>query len=379
MIGAAGALRPAGKCLQVTGSSDAKDKGKRRGLLRNLREIVARLQSFDWDGLESRIADAENAFRGFDAVQRTLVDDLQRNVPRLPLISPIELAKANRFVLEARCRASTNPIYLGDHTALCRMLGLYKIYLDTTDTGFASHLLLDGFWEMWLTIFFTRTVRPGMTIIDVGANFGYYTLLFGALVGPQGRVFAVEPNPTVLPKLRRSVQLNGLAARTTIIEAAAGAAEGEASLFAPHGEPKNSAIVAAPDAIPPEWGHCYAVRQMALDGLMATVPRVDLIKIDAEGAEQDIFTGMEAILRRDKPLLLMEFNPLRYADASAFMDRLGGIYRRMRHINFDGDAVDVPAAKVLDDHSGEDWLLLFDEPALTPAPRVDALSDAAPR
>ena len=366
--------------MHTTGASDAaKDNGKRRGWLRSLREIVARLQSFDWDGIERRIAEAENAFRDFDAVQRKLAAELQHIVPSLPLISPLELANGDRVVLEARCRASTNPIYLGDHTALCRMLGLYKIYLDTTDTGFASHLLLDGFWEMWLTIFFTRTIQPGMTIIAVGANFGYYTLLFGALVGPQGRVFAVEPNPAVLPNLRRSVQLNGLADRTTIIEAAAGAAEGEASLFAPHGEPKNSAIVAAPDAIPPEWGRCYAVRQVALDCLIATVPRVDLIKIDAEGAEQDILTGMEAILRRDKPVLLMEFTPGRYADASAFMARLGRIYRRMRYINFDGDAADVSADQVLDDHSGEDWLLLFDEPSAAAAPRADALSGAAPR
>ena len=76
----------------------------------------------------------------------------------------------DRYALEDRCRALTNSVYLGDHTTLCRVLGYYKMYLDTNDTGFASHLMLDGFWEMWLTIFFARRIQPGMTVIDVGAN-----------------------------------------------------------------------------------------------------------------------------------------------------------------------------------------------------------------
>src|SRR5262249_7878864 len=157
----------------------------------DLQEAGERLRSFDWQTIEQRIAQAEEAFRIIDASQRAIL----RNLREAPLISPLEFASTDRFVLENRCRALTNPVYLGRHTALCRVLGLFKISLDTNDTGFASHVLLDGFWEMWLTIFFARQVKPGMTVIDVGANFGYYTLLFGSLVGDEGRVYAVEPNP----------------------------------------------------------------------------------------------------------------------------------------------------------------------------------------
>lgn len=277
------------------------------------------------------------------------------------LISPQELATESRFVLEDRCRALTNPVYLGNHTALCRMLGLCKIYLDTTDTSFTSHLLLDGFWEMWLTIFFARQVQAGMTVIDVGANFGYYTLLFGFLVGTAGRVYAVEPNPKVVPKLRRSVFLNGLAARVTIVPAAAGASEAEVSLFAPHDEPKNATISFAPDAVSPEMGSIHRVKQLAADAFAADAARIDLVKIDAEGAEEGVIAGMANILRRDKPLLILEFNAARYRDPAAFLDQLQAHYSRMRYIDHDGNASPITRQDLSSRNWGEDWLLFFDQ------------------
>ncbi len=328
-----------------------------RGLWRALRDAVDRLQSLDLDAIEARIGAAETAFEG---LRRAVA---RRGYANAPLISPLELATEDRFILENRCRALTSPVYLGDHTALCRMLGFYKIYLDTNDTGFGCHVLLDGFWEMWLTIFFARQVQPGMTVIDVGANFGYYTLLFGSLVGAKGRVYAVEPNPTVVPKLRRSVNLNGLAARTTIIEAAAGAVDGdETNLYVPHGEPKNSTVVAAPEGIASGSGNLYKVPRVKLDRLAATAPRIDVVKIDAEGAEQDIIAGMHDILHRDRPSLLLEFNPGRYTDAAGFLETLSALYGRMRYIDFDANATLVTPQQILGDRSGEDWLLLFDQP-----------------
>ena len=226
----------------------------------------------------------------------------------------------------------------------------------------SSNVLLDGFWEMWLNIFFARHIKPGMTVIDIGANFGYYTLLFGTLVGPQGYVYAVEPNPMVVPKLRRSVELNGFASRTAIIEAAAGPVDGgEIELYVPHGELKNGTVARAPGTTAPEFGASYRVLQVTTDSLAAEAT-VHFVKIDAEGAEETIIDGMERILMRDKPGLLLEFNAERCSDPAAFVGRLQNVYRRMRYINFDGGAIDTTLDSVLRDGSGEDWLLYFDNP-----------------
>ena len=138
--------------------------------------------------LESLITRSETTQSKIEALQRQVEALLGIGYPPLPLIAPCELKTQGRWDLESRCRALTNPAYLGNQTAICRVLGNYKLYVDTDDTGFGSHVLLDGYWEMWLTIFFARLIKPGMTVIDVGANFGYYTLLFGTLVEDSGHV-----------------------------------------------------------------------------------------------------------------------------------------------------------------------------------------------
>jgi FkbM family methyltransferase len=340
-------------------------KPQSRSLWQRLRRVLAALESIDLDEIGELVAKFEASQRHIQESQRLLADLFRAHVAAPftpPLVTLSELATSDRFQIENRCRTMTNPAYLGNDTALCRVLGSFKMYLDTRDTGFGSQVMLDGYWETWLTIFFARQVRPGMTVIDVGANFGYYTILFGALVGSDGHVYAVEPNPAVAEKLRRSIELNGLTTRTTIIEAAAGAAAGEACLYVPYGEPKNSRIVANAAGLAAEQGAVHTVRRVKLDELAATVPRVDLVKIDAEGGEEDIIAGMESILRRDKPCLLLEFNAGRYVDPAGFVSRLGALYPRMRHIDFDGNAAELTATRLLGDRSGEDWLLLFDEP-----------------
>lgn len=128
---------------------------------------------------------------------------------------------------EALIRALCRSVYLGENTALCRVLGRYKMYVDTRDVSISSHLLLEGYWEMWVTEAMMRFVTPGMTVLDVGANLGYYTLLLADLVGPAGKVLAFEPNPEMASRARRSVGVNGFAPTTTVYEMALGDSDGE--------------------------------------------------------------------------------------------------------------------------------------------------------
>src|SRR5207248_2653279 len=150
--------------------------------------------------------------------------------PMLDRVEIREFAYRPQRVLEALCRARVQPAYIGDHQALCRILGRYKLFVDTRDQGLCAHLLLDGFWEMSLTMFIARHIRGGMVAVDVGANFGYFTTLLAGLVGQSGRVYAIEPAPETAAMLHRSLALNLFQFRTTVVEAAAGAADAT-SLF----------------------------------------------------------------------------------------------------------------------------------------------------
>ena len=115
---------------------------------------------------------------------------------------PHHLATQPRQRLEAAIRRRVQTAYLGEGVVLARILGRQKIFLRSADRGFACHLMLDGFWEIWLTQYLAGCVRPGMTVIDVGANYGYYTLLLADAVGEAGHVIAVEPNPDAVAEFR---------------------------------------------------------------------------------------------------------------------------------------------------------------------------------
>jgi FkbM family methyltransferase len=340
--------------LETSGSNPSKPE--RRGFLRRVRDIIGHLQALDLAALPGLIKE-------FEASQRNVEARVTNPLPvTLEPISPRELRTLRRFQLENRCRALANAVYLGERTALCRILGYYKFYIDTADTGFGSHVLLEGYWEIWLTMFFIRHLQPGMTVIDVGANFGYYSILFGALVEANGHVYAVEPNPAAATKLRRSIDLNGFTPRTTIVEAAAGPVDkAEVILYAPHGEPKNAAIIESPDLVSPELGTLHKIPQVRLDEVASGATRVDFVKIDAEGAEEGIIGGMQHILARDRPGLILEFNAVRYGDPRGFLDQLQAIYSRMRYIDYSGAAVSITRSQVISERPGEDWLLYFDQ------------------
>ncbi|WP_234906399.1 FkbM family methyltransferase [Rhizobium rhizogenes] len=271
-----------------------------------------------------------------------------------------ELMAFDRQQAEIAILQRVSSAYLGNDTALVRVLGRYKLYVDTRDRGFGSHILLDGFWEIWLTLFCARNVKRGMTAIDVGANFGYYSVLLAELVGAKGQVVAVEPNPHAADFLRRSTELNGMIGRTRIEGLALGKiASGDAPLYVPHNEPKNAQIVLEGFVPHIEHGRVIRVPVTTLDRLCGSCERVDFIKIDAEGAEEFIFEGMNETISRHRPMIVVEFNPVRYSDPGGFLDRLAAIYGSIRRLDFSGEAVPVAREDLLSKYASDDSLLVL--------------------
>jgi FkbM family methyltransferase len=277
--------------------------------------------------------------------------------PRSRLLETADIAALPRDELEEACRDLVSPVYIGDKVALCRILGRYKIYADSDDITICAHLLLEGYWETWLTQFMARFVKPGWTVADVGANYGYYSLLLADLVGPAGRMVALEPNPAAAELLRRSLFLNGFAARSRICELAGGAADGgTATLLVPRRMTGGASIA---DVMPwdlPEITRCE-VPVATLDTLLAQESRIDFLKIDVEGSEERIVAGMERIFARCRPPMVLEFNPARYADARAFLRHLLSLYGPLQEIGFDGAPVAVDPERVLAEPT--EWLLFL--------------------
>jgi len=269
---------------------------------------------------------------------------------------PHHLANWPRTRLEAAIRRRVQTAYLGDSLVLARILGRHKIFLRSSDRGFACHVMLDGFWEMWLTQFLARHVKLGMTVIDVGANFGYYTLLLGDAVGETGHVIAVEPNPDAAALLRETVLLNGHGTRTRVVPHALGATAGHGWLYSPDGEPKNATLVDRKDL---PGGRTINVKTLTLDEIALPCKKVNLVKIDAEGGEIAIAAGMRQLIARDRPMIALEFNPARYADPRGFLTEMLASYGTARELSLDGDLLPLDKMAVLDQTNREDRILIF--------------------
>lgn len=221
---------------------------------------------------------------------------------------------------EAIIRGLCNVAYLGDETALARVLGRYKMFVDTHDVGLSSHVMLDGYWEMWVTEAISQRITPGMVVADIGANLGYFTLLMADLVGPEGVVHAFEPNPRMVERLRKTLDVNGFGHRSQIHEVVLGATDGEpVAFFVPEYEPKNAHMTAFDGELPEG---ATMLRTSRLDG-NPDWSAIEFAKIDVEGAEEYLWAGARGLL--DGPNLrtvVLEFTPGRYQDPGAFVDKL---------------------------------------------------------
>lgn len=137
-------------------------------------------------------------------------------------------------------------------------------------------------------------VQPGAHIVDVGANIGYYTLMFSSLAGKNCRIWSIEPDPVNLRELEASIVASNLTEAVTIIPKAAGSQDGVVRF-----EPGLNSHV-TPDGR-------SEIPITRLDSL--EVGHIDLIKIDVEGYEGAVLEGANEIILRCKPSIFMELHP----------------------------------------------------------------------
>jgi FkbM family methyltransferase len=231
----------------------------------------------------------------------------------------------DRDMLEAASRAESRAVYLGQETVLCRVLGKYLMYADAQETGITPHLCMDGYWESWITVALARTVRPGWHCLDVGANHGYYTLIMADAVGREGRVIPVEPTPRLADLLRQTLDVNGFPYVTVAAEAASDTNGETLQLVIPPRRSMNARV--AHEAGPNDM--VVEVKSVTIDALTRDWPRVDLIKIDVEGAEESVWRGMErTIAESSRLVVILEFNVERYDDARRIPAALHRLRRR---------------------------------------------------
>lgn len=245
---------------------------------------------------------------------------------------------------EAAVRERIHTVPLPDGTVLCRILGRYKMYVDAADHAVAPHLMLEGYWQYWVTAFICRNLNRGETAYDLEAGYGYYTLLLSELVGPEGRVVALEFNPWLHTLLRRNLALNGrdsqvVCHRLVAAKQAVAALEMPASLLGPVQAP-NAAIFQRRGS----QRSCVAPA-MTLDGLEPD--SADFIHISATLLEQGVLEGMAGLIQRSPSLrILLEFDAKRCRDPEKTLALLEARYP-LRFIDSDSYAKPISREAIL--------------------------------
>lgn len=194
-----------------------------------------------------------------------------------------------------------------------------------------SRLVYTGVWEPGLTRLVEETLRPGDIFVDVGANIGYFTLLASRLVGPQGRVVAVEASPTIADRLERHVVLNG-ATNVRVARCAITDREGPVTIFL--GPPANSGASSlsrpdggTPDAVVPGMPLARALTDDELRSAR-------MIKLDIEGHEAPVLAELIEHADRLHPecVLVVEVSPAALEAAGLHVPSL---FAAMRDAGFD--------------------------------------------
>ncbi|MGB8352717.1 MAG: stealth conserved region 3 domain-containing protein [Chthoniobacteraceae bacterium] len=201
-------------------------------------------------------------------------------------------------------------IYLGDHRVLTRTLHGQAIYIDTRDRSVAPRLLLTGDWEQETTEVFIKHVRPGATIVEVGANMGYYTLLAAERVGRLGKVIAFEANRDLCGLLRESIEINSFVCQCEVINKAVAGSAGTVTLRKSREHTGQSSLAPARPAFLGQVADSVeevSVESVSLDAFLRErgLPCPDVIKIDAEGSEPLIFQGLQHTLDNATDLVVI--------------------------------------------------------------------------
>lgn len=174
-----------------------------------------------------------------------------------------------------------------------------------------SEPIIDGKFETAEYSFVRRFLQPGMTVLDIGAHHGFYTLLSARLVGSGGRVFAFEPSPRERKALLRHVNLNRF--KNVQVQALAlGIEKKQADLYVVEGSQTGCNSLRPPIVL--SGTSSISVPVMPLDDWLSgqKLDRVDFIKLDVEGGELEVLKGASNLLeRRPRPVILAEVQDLR--------------------------------------------------------------------
>jgi FkbM family methyltransferase len=244
---------------------------------------------------------------GKKEIPHSIEEKLAQLVDHLALLrKSIDDHRAESIFSLRKLRLS-NSIYLGDHLALTQLENGLSMYVDTRSRDVGIHLLNLGRWESNYTEVFKTFLFPGATVLDVGANLGWYSLIAAPIVGPSGKVFAVEPNPHLANLVYMSLRTNGFASRSVVLNIAASDKIGILDLIVDPEMPGSAITRVGEYQVKPGVAPSkLKVSALPLDDAIGTDSGpIHALKMDIEGFEGVALQGMQKIITRSPNLRML--------------------------------------------------------------------------
>lgn len=221
-------------------------------------------------------------------------------------------------------RSLSQSIHLSNNLSVCRVLGNYLMFVSTLDERHGIQLQMNGFWEMGVTEVIAQTIKPGMRVMDVGANYGYFTFLMAQLVGHKGQVCSIEANPFIFELICKSIKINGYKSIITPLNlAVSDCCKKQQPFVFSDSIPMNGALKEnkTERSLSKKFTEQVMIDIFSLDSIPFAKKGLDLIKIDIEGSEDKFWYGSKTV-RKNNPdlIIIMEFNRLKYESSDTFID-----------------------------------------------------------
>ena len=251
-------------------------------------------------------------FSELQAQQRTL-ETLQQDVEQSAQVlaevearHAAELARVQASVAEVRTHQRA-PVFQAGPDVIVTEVDGFLLGVPSQEWRLAAYYGLRGLPEPGVMRLFTKLVQPGMVVVDIGAHIGIFTLYALRQLSGHGRVYSFEPTPRTFALLHDNVQVNGFleSGMVRFDRRAVSDRTGAAAFTAYAANSGHNTLFAGAAA-----GETLTVETVPLDEALVHEPRIDVIKIDAEGGEPFILRGMARTLAANPEIrIVVEFGP----------------------------------------------------------------------
>jgi FkbM family methyltransferase len=234
--------------------------------------------------------------------------------------------------------------YLGDDRGLTALTTGQLFFVSTRARDLTPWFIHLGLWETFVDDILCALAEPGATFLDVGANQGYYAVKVGGLTGPDGLIYAFEPNPDLFPVVVDNMNINGFDPRSKVFNVAAGDGAGKSTLQFDPRRPGGGQVGVDAGVDGSQYSR-VEIDVAAIDDLLPSDCVADLIKIDVEGYEPLVLKGMQKLLARSPGAAIVTEVAYRhwfkFGEPAALLRQMAGD-RRIFRIYIDGHIEELP-------------------------------------